>query len=134
MLPDIYQWQISDIFDDIILGRGVKRSIHLLEYDDTILTELFIERLLIFKYRPSKIKEAPVQVGQRIPAFYINGKHAVFGYIFYELFSEQQKRKIFGSVARNEKGDWRYHLPVNSPVVVFINPDLREDIDLWHLN
>lgn len=127
-------WQITEIFDDIVLGRGVKRAIHNLEYDGSIYTELFLERLQLYKFRPAPLKKIQIGVGKRAPAFYIHGKTAIFGYVFWEMFSETRKRKLWGSVIRNAKGDWKYVLPGNSNNVVFINMDKQEEIDIFHLS
>ena len=128
------EWEISDILDDIVLGRGVKRSIHDLEYNNNIYTGLFIERLRTYKYRPMPVKDIKVEVGQRIPAFLIRRKAAIFGYVFWEVFSEKRKRKLWGSVVRDTKGDWKYTIPGNSETVVFANLDRLEDIDIYHLS
>ncbi|HGY55572.1 MAG TPA: hypothetical protein ENK44_07730 [Caldithrix abyssi] len=127
-------WEITEILDDIVLGRGVKRSIHNLEYDNNIYTSLFIDRLRLFKYRPLSVKDIEVKVGQRIPAFLLRGKTAIFGYVFWEVFSEKRKRKLWGSVVRNAKGDWKYTLPGNSDTVVFANLAKPEEIDIYHLS
>ncbi len=127
-------WEITEILDDIVLGRGVKRSIHNLEYDNNIYTSLFIDRLRLFKYRPLSVKDIEVKVGQRIPAFLLRGKTAIFGYVFWEVFSEKRKRKLWGSVIRNAKGDWKYTLPGNSDTVVFANLAKPEEIDIYHLS
>jgi len=126
-------WEISEILDDIILGRGVKRSVHNLEYDSSIFTGLFIDRLRLYKFRPVALNKIEIEVGHRAPAFLISGKTAIFGYVFWEVFSEIKKRKLFGSVVKNEKGDWKYVIPENSSSIVFINIDKQEEIDLYHL-
>ncbi len=126
-------WEMSEILDDIILGRGVKRSVHDLEYDNFLFTGLFIDRLRLYKYQLVPINKIEVEVGQRAPAFLVNGKTAIFGYVFWEVFSETKKRKLFGSVVKNEKGDWKYVLQGNKDSVVFVNFDKKEDIDIYHL-
>jgi len=125
-------WEISEILDDIILGRGVKRSIHDLEYDKSILTGLFIERLHLYKFRPITLRNIQIAEGWRAPAFFISGKTAIFGYVFWEIFSDKKKRKLFGSVVKNEKGDWKYILPAGSEQTIFVNMDLQEEFDLFH--
>lgn len=127
-------WEIAEILDDIILGRGVKRTIHDLQYDEKVYTQLFIERLQLFKFRPVAVKNIQIEVGKRSPAFYLKEKNAIFGYIFWEVFSDKHKRKIWGSVVRNEKGDWKYILPGNSSEAVFINLNKQEEIDIYHLS
>lgn len=125
-------WEISEILDDIILGRGVKRAVHDLEYDNTLYTGLFIDRLRLYKFQPIAMRDIHIEVGCRAPAFLISGRTAIFGYVFWELFSPTKKRKIFGSVARNEQGDWKYMLSGNSEQVVFINLDKKEEVDVYH--
>ncbi len=127
-------WEISEVLDDIVLGRGVKRSVHDLQFDQNIYTELFVERLQLYKYRPMPIKDIPIEEGKRVPAFLIDGKTAIFGYVFWEVFSDKRKRKLWGSVVRNEKGDWKYVLPGNSSRIVFVNLDQSEEVDLYYLS
>lgn len=124
---------MSEVLDDIILGRGVKRSIHDLEYDNYLFTGLFIDRLRLYKFRPLPLNKIEIEVGQRAPAFLLNGKTAIFGYVFWEVFSDTQKRKLFGSVVKNEKGDWKYVLQGHDSSVVFVNLDQKEEIDIYHL-
>lgn len=126
-------WEISAILDDIILGRGVKRSVHNLEYGSSIYASLFIDRLRLYKYQPRRVKEIDIEVSWRAPAFLINNKTAIFGYVFWELFTESKKRKLFGSVVKNEKGDWKYTLSENNNDIVFVNLDRQEEIDIYHL-
>ncbi len=126
-------WEISEVLDDIVLGRGVKRSVHDLQFDQNIYTELFIERLRLYKFRPMAVRDIHIEVGKRVPAFLIDGKTAIFGYVFWEVFSDKRKRKLWGSVVRNEKGDWKYVLPGNSGQIIFVNPDMQEDIDINYL-
>lgn len=129
----IDDWQITEVFDDIVLGRGVKRSVHNLRYENDILTGLFIERLRMLKYRPMHVRDIHIDVGFRMPAFYVTGNTAIFGYVFWEVFTERRKRKIWGSVVRNERGDWKYEIPANSDKIVFVNMNQKEEIDIYYL-
>ncbi len=81
----IKDWEIAEILDDIILGRGVKRTIHDLQYDQNIYTQLFIERLQLFKFRPVAVKNIQIEVGKRSPAFHINS-HGLSPSTKYESF------------------------------------------------
>ena len=126
-------WDINEVLDDIVLGRGVKRTIHYLEYGEHIYTRLFIERLQFYRFRPILLKNITIRVGWRAPAFFISGKQAIFGYVFWEVFSEDKKRKIFGSTVKNEKGDWKYVLSENSQTIVFVNLNRQEEVDIYHL-
>ncbi len=133
-MDTLTDWEIVEVFDDIILGRGVKRAIHDLEYDNKILTGRFIERLQIYKFRPIQLKKIDIDVGYRLPAFHVSGKTALFGYVFWEVFTDKRKRKIWGSVVRNEKGDWKYILSGKSSQIVFVNLSQKEEVDIYHLS
>ena len=125
--------QITEIFYDIILGNGVKRSIHNLVYKNQDFKNLFIECLLDKSFKPLLLKNASIEVGIRIPGFYIEKQTAFFGYLFWEVFNERRKRKIWGSVVRNQKGDWKYILTGNSSKVVYLNMFKIQEIDIFHL-
>ena len=125
-------WEIIEILDDIILGRGVKRTLHDLEYDGVIYSSSFIDRLRLYKYRPLILDQIHVSVGYRIPAFLLKDKTAIFGYVFWELFSENKKRKLWGSVVKNEKGDWKYTVSAKSRQILFVNTDKEEEFDMYH--
>ncbi len=127
-------WEISEVLDDIILGRGVKQSIHNLEYDQSLYTDLFISRLRLYKYTPMSVAQIDIPVGWRAPAFLIEGKTAIFGHVFWEVFSDRHKRKIWASVVRNEKGDWKYVLSENSSDIVFVNLAVQQEIDIRYLS
>lgn len=113
------------------MGRGVKRFVHDLIYNNRLYVQLFIERLHIYKYFPRSVKE--IEVGVRFPAFLINDHQAIFGHVFWEVFSERRKRKIWGSVIRNEKGDWKHIIPGNIETTIFVNRSCPELIDIYHL-
>ncbi|RMH65213.1 MAG: hypothetical protein D6677_03025 [Calditrichaeota bacterium] len=125
---------LSDVFDDIILGRGVKRSVHDLIWRGRNRTALFAERLQAHGFMPIALKDAEVPPGIRIPGFLLEETGtAWFGYLFREFFTETRQRKIWGSVKRNEKGDWALILPGNSQHVVYLNTRQQQEIDIYHL-
>ncbi len=125
-------WEISEILDDIILGRGVKRYVYDLEYDNSVFTSLFIERLILYRFQPMTLKDIHIKNGIRVPASFISGKTAVFGHVFWEIFSEKKKRKFWGSAAKNEKGDWKYIVNSDSEQVLFVNINSAEEFDMLH--
>jgi len=125
--------QLKEVFDDIILGNGVKQSVHSLIFESVNFTNLFKECLQKRLYFPTPLKNISVEIGFRYPGFYIDGTDAYFGHLFWEIFSESRKRKIWGSVIRNDKGDWKYILPGNSSKVVFINKEKAQAIDILYL-
>lgn len=124
---------IKETFNDIILGNGVKRSIHQLIFQNIDYTDLFSECLIDNSFRPVILKNATIEVGVRIPGFFLEKHTAIFGYLFWEVFSDRKKRKIWGSVVRNQKGDWKYILTGNSSNVVYLNMFKIQEIDIFHL-
>ena len=112
--------------DDLILGRGVKRGRHELPRD---AVDLFRARLAANGFRPLGISEIGIAVGERVPAWLLQGNVADFGTVFWEVFTERAKRKLFGSEVRNRKGDWEIQLYPTSKEKVWANPDLVESYD-----
>ena len=51
-----------------------------------------------------------------MPAFCIADGVAHFGWVFWEVFTPDRKRKLFGSQVKNEKGDWAIMLARRSSV------------------
>ena len=123
---------LKEIFYDIIAGQ-VKRSVHHLIYQGRDYTPLFISCLKDKSYLPLPLKEVQLDVGRRIPGFYMDNSTAFFGHLFWEVFDDRHKRKIWGSIIRNEKGDWKYILPGNSSKEVYLNLNKSQEIDIFHL-
>jgi len=123
---------LKEAFYDIIIGK-VKRSIHHLVYQNIDYTSLFISCLKDKLYHPVMLKDVQIEVGLRIPGFYLENSTAFFGYLFWEVFHDRHKRKIWGSVVRNEKGDWKYILPGNSSKEVYLNLNKGQEVDIFHL-
>jgi hypothetical protein len=129
----VKSYKIEEVFDDIIMGRGVKRSVHDLILDDRDYSDLFKIRLIENGFLPKPLKEIAINIGVRMPGFLIQDSTAYFGHLFWEVFSEMKKRLIWGSVLRNEKGDWKYILSGKGPGIVYINSLKIQDIDIFHL-
>jgi len=125
--------QIAAVFDDIILGRGVKRFVHDLHLDGQDYSELFKKRLVLHKFLLTKLRAIPVAAGLRYPGFFIMDGKAYFGHLFVEVFSDKRQRKIWGSVIRNKKGDWKYIIPGNSSKELYINQNQAQEVDIFHL-
>ncbi len=125
--------EIEDAFNDIILGNGVKRSVHNLVFNNENLTPLFKNCLIKNNFLPTPLKKIELETGIRYPGFYIQSSMAYFGHLFWEVFNEKRKRKIWGSIIRNEKGDWKYILPGNSLKIVYMNVDKAQQVDINHL-
>ncbi len=127
------QQLLIDVFQDIILGRGVKRIVHDLQLDGHDHSHLFIEQLNACGYKLIPLKSIDPGIGYRIPGFYLMDGKAYFGYLFWEVFSPTRKRKIWGSVKRNKRGDWAVILPGNSTKMIYLNPSIRQEVDIYHL-
>ena len=115
---------------NLIRGSGVRRGSHQLLLDETDVTPLFIELLLEEKFELARIEEIAIEPGERVPAFYLEKGIAHFGWVFWEAFFPGRMRKIFGSVHRNEKGDWTIMLGRKQQV--YANLILKEAMDLDH--
>lgn len=123
--------ELRQALRDIIEGKIVKRSKHELVFKGRNVRTEFIDELSSLKYRPVTVDEVAVQPGQRVPAFYLDTATAYFGWIFWEKFTELRLRKLFGTVVRNEKGDWLIQIPAKSTKTVYSKTDsiLEMDID-----
>jgi hypothetical protein len=111
--------ELAEVFDDIILGRGVHRSEHDLEYEGSLFIDLFIERMRLYKFFPLTLKDIQVEIGFKIPAFYLQGKSAIFGYVLREPDPNQIGKKIWCSAAFNQEGSNKYQIPEESEQVIF---------------
>ena len=129
----MYNSQLEEIFFDIITGNGVKRTVHNLVFQNIDYSDLFINCLNKKAFNPFPLKTTKLLTGIRIPGFYLEKKTAIFGYLFWEVFSERKKRKIWGSVIRNQKGDWKYILSGHSSKVVYLNMSKIQEVDIFHL-
>ena len=106
--------RLRDALREIIDGKTVKRSKHELMFGGIDVSNVFIEEMDKKNYLPAAVGDIPCNDGQRVPAFYIKEMQAYFGWIFWERFAEDRLRKLFGSVMRNEKGNWSIQIPTGS--------------------
>ena len=117
--------------DDLILGRGVARGRHSLTHRGRSVKAEFEERLIANGFAPMTVREAPIEAGERIPAFHIEGDEADFGYIRWEIFTPKSRRKLFASERRRTDNDeWAVQLNLSSPVQVWASPALKERHDV----
>ncbi len=99
--PDLEQ-----ALTDLVRGDGVRRASHTLEVDGRDVSALFFRILDAEGFCEIRIDDIEIEPGERVPAFYVDGLKAHFGWVFWEVFSESRRRKLFGSQVKNEKGDW----------------------------
>jgi hypothetical protein len=124
------QPHVREALLDIIEGRLVKRAKHDLQWDLRDFSAEFITVLHERGYVPTTVEEVQVQPGRRVPAFYLDSGTAYFGWIFWEKFSERKLRKLFGSVVRDNRGDWAIQIPPARKTTVYANAALASDMDI----
>lgn len=117
----------ASALDDLILGRGVRRGRHALPAG---LEPLFLDRLAALGFVPRTVKEVEIEPGIRVPAWLVRPGVADFGTVFWELFTEDVRRKLFGSQVRNAKGDWEVQLSPSSSQTVWAGLHLAESYDV----
>ncbi len=123
--------ELSAALDDLILGRGVARGRHSLRWNDRSVAREFEQRLRANGFSPTTVRAAPIEPGERIPAFHIDGDAADFGYIRWEIFTPRSRRKLFASERRRPDNDeWAVQLPLASNPTVWANPSARERHDV----
>ncbi len=125
-----YDGEITEAIDEIISGRNVKRFVHDLHLDGRNLARLFAERLLNAGFVESTVGEVDIGFDERVAAFVVRDSKAYFGWVFKERFTEKKHRKLFGSVARNTKGDWAIQIPSNSREKIFVRCSERFEMEL----
>ncbi len=116
----------------IVEGKIVKRSRHDLVYNGRNLVSEFIAELVAAGYRPTTVGAVAVAPGERVPAFMIDGNVAYFGWVFWEQFTTWKLRKLWGSVLRNELGDWQIQIPATRAVAIYANESLKLEMDIDH--
>jgi len=131
-LPETTEQRLRVAFSEIIEGKTVKRVRHELRYDGNDLTSLFVEELERLGYQPTTVEKLSVEPGERVPAFYLEGQTAHFGWIFWEQFTSWKLRKLWGSVVKNKRGDWALQIPTGRPIRVYANESLKLEMDIDH--
>ena len=89
-----------------------------------------MEELLAGGYRPSTVADTEVSPGERVPAFFIGGQTAYFGWVFWEKFTPRRSRKLWGSEVRNRRGDWEIQIPASGREVIYVNNSLKREMDI----
>jgi hypothetical protein len=123
--------ELAGALDDLILGRGVARGRHALEYRGRSVRGEFEERLAANGFRPLTVREAPIEPGQRIPAFHFGGGAVDFGWLRWEIFTPTSRRKLFASERRRaDNQEWAVQLSLASPERVWACPERKERHDV----
>jgi hypothetical protein len=125
-----FRTELQTILRDIIEGKIVKRSKHELRWETLDLSLEFIEALKNAGYKQMMVQNVEIKPGERVPAFFLENGAAYFGWVFWEKFSQLKLRKLFGSVIRNTKGDWAVQISDKRRSVIYVNPDLKSEMDI----
>ncbi|HET9796116.1 MAG TPA: hypothetical protein VFS34_16830 [Thermoanaerobaculia bacterium] len=118
---------LSEVLDDLILGRGVTRGRHELVWNGRDVSDEFVGRLQANGFRPTTVREAPIEAGERIPAFCVRGGVAEFGWLRWEIFTPRSRRKLFASERRLAGNDeWAVQINLGSTERVWADPARKE--------
>jgi hypothetical protein len=129
---DLAEQRLREALADIVDGANVKRAKHELTHEGRDLTGLFLEVLRDHGYVPLTVDAVPVEPGERVPAFLLEGATAYFGWVFWEQFTSWKIRKLWGSVIRNALGDWEIQIPPSRPTTIYANVALKLEMDIDH--
>ncbi|HTR80625.1 MAG TPA: hypothetical protein VMM58_03275 [Bacteroidota bacterium] len=124
--------RLRDTFREIIDGKNVKRSKHDLMFAGIDVSNVFIDEMDKKNYLPTTVADVPCEYGERVPAFYLEEGEAFFGWVFWENFTQRRLRKLFGSVVKDEKGEWAIHIPEGSLKIIYANKALKLEMDVDH--
>jgi len=123
--------ELSAVLDDLALGRGVARGRHSLRWKDRLVVPEFEESLRGNGFSPTTVRDAAIEPGERIPAFYLHGDLADFGYVRWEIFTPRSRRKLFASEYRRpDNGEWAVQLALASPERIWANAAAKERHDV----
>jgi hypothetical protein len=123
--------ELASALDDLILGRGVGRGRHALVHQGRGVRAEFIERLAADGFQPMTVREAPIEAGERIPAFHFDGDAVDFGWIRWEIFTPKSRRKLFASERRRtDNQEWAVQVNLGSPETVWACPERKERHDV----
>ncbi len=131
--------KLRETFRDIIDGKTVKRAKHELLFSGVDVSNVFLQELEKKNFLPVTVEQVQCEPGERVPAFYVDGADAYFGWVFWEKFTELRLRKLFGSIVRNEKGDWEIQIPAlpagkqtHSSKIIYANLHQKLEMDIEH--
>ena len=123
--------ELASALDDLILGRGVARGRHALVHQGRGVRAEFIERLAADGFQPMTVREAPIEAGERIPAFHFDGDAVDFGWIRWEIFTPKSRRKLFASERRRtDNQEWAVQVNLGSPEKIWACAERKEKHDV----
>ena len=102
-----------------------------MRYQGRLVRRELEERLAANGFRPLTVREADIEAGERVPAFYLHEETADFGYIRWEIFTPRSRRKLFQSEYRRpDNQEWAVQLNLSSSETVWANTNLKERHDV----
>jgi hypothetical protein len=125
--------ELASALDDLILGRGVARGRHDLVHRGRAVVAEFRERLAANGFRPTLVREAEIEPGEKIPAFRLDPEApaADFGWIRWEIFTPRSRRKLFASERRRpDNQEWAIQIAPGSSESVWASPERRQRHDV----
>lgn len=123
--------ELSEALDDLILGRGVARGRHELVFRGRPAREDFVERLAANGFAPTTVAAVEIVAGERVPAFRLEAAAADFGYVRWEIFTPNSRRKLFASERRRpDNQEWAVQLAPGSPETIWADPGRKERHDV----
>lgn len=123
--------ELSEALDDLILGRGVARGRHALRHRGSLVRRELEERLSANGFLPTTVAAVAIEAGERVPAFYLHDELADFGWVRWEIFTPNSRRKLFASVdRRSDNQEWAVQLSLSSPETIWADPARREPHDV----
>lgn len=114
---------------DLVAGRGVRRGRHSLQWGGRDVTDLFLQALALEGFAASRVRDVELELGEKAPAFLVRNSVAEFGWVFWEKYTAERRRKLFGSVVHDAKGDWAVQLGAGSQQLVYVHAGARSAVD-----
>ena len=123
--------ELAGALDDLILGRGVARGRHSMRHQGRLVRAELEERLAANGFVPMTVRQAPIEAGEKIPAFYLHDETADFGWIRWEIFTPRSRRKLFASERRRtDNQEWAVQIALGSPEAVWASSERKERHDV----
>jgi hypothetical protein len=123
--------ELADTLDDLVLGRGVARGRHDLQYRGRSVRAELEDRLAANGFLKTTVGETEIAAGERVPAFYVKDDAADFGYVRWEIFTPRSRRKLFASQRRRpDNQEWAIQLSPSSSERIWADPARKERHDI----
>jgi hypothetical protein len=123
--------ELADTLDDLILGRGVARGRHDLQYRGRPVRAELEQRLAANGFAPTTVAAVAIAPGERVTAFHIGDDAADFGYVRWEIFTPSSRRKLFASERRRpDNQEWAIQLSASSTDCIWADPARKERHDV----